>query len=136
MNSIISSNWNLYRETKNKEIKSYQETDDGWRDLKYSSNFSFSYLNDKKGVYVIRNKTKDKHYVGQSKNLGKRLNQHFLNGEVRNVIFAKDWYSGDLFYYKFYFCQTKDELDALEKLKIEEYNSFGKNGYNSTGGNQ
>ena len=68
--------------------------------------------------------------------MGERLNQHFSNGEVRNVIFAKDWWSGDYFYYKIYFCQTKDELDALEKGKIEEYNSFGKGGYNKTGGNR
>ena len=67
----------MYKKTKNKEIKPYVEDDDGWRELKYSSNFAFSYLNDKKGVYIIWNKTKDKHYVGQSKNLGKRLNQHF-----------------------------------------------------------
>jgi hypothetical protein len=136
MDNIISFNWNLYHKAKNKEINYwYKETGDAWKELKHSSNFSFSYLNDKKGVYIIWNKTKDKHYVGQSKNMGKRLNQHFLNGEVRNVIFAKDWYSGDCFYYKFYLCQTKDELDALEKRKIEEYDAFGK-GYNGTGGNR
>ncbi|CAG8744537.1 33972_t:CDS:2, partial [Racocetra persica] len=50
-----------------------------------------------------------KHYVGQSKDLGRRLNQHFSNGE--------------------------DELDVLEKRKIEEFSSFGK-GYNGTGGNK
>jgi len=126
---------NLYKNVANEEIKPYKEELDGWKDLKYSSNFSFSYLNSKKGVYIIWNRTKDKHYVGQSKNLGKRLNQHFTNGEVKNVIFAKDWYAGDDFFYKYYLCQTKDELDALEKEKIEEYNSFGK-GYNSTGGNR
>jgi len=54
MDNIISFNWNLYRETKNKEINHwYKETDEGWREVKHSSNFSFSYLNDKKGVYVI-----------------------------------------------------------------------------------
>jgi hypothetical protein len=135
MNDIISFNWNLYRETKNKEINYwYREADGGWRELKHSSNFSFSYLNDKKGVYVIWNKTKNKHYVGQSKNMGKRLNQHFLNGEVRNILFAKDWYFGDYFCYKFYLCQTKDELDSLEKQKIDEFFAFDK-GYNSTNGN-
>jgi DNA-binding transcriptional MerR regulator len=126
---------NLYKKTKEEEINhSYKEVDDGWRELRHSSNFSFSYLNGEKGIYIIWNKTKDKHYVGQSKNLGKRLNQHFTNGEVKNVIFAKDWYAGDDFFYKYYLCQTKDELDSLEKEKIEEYNAFDK-GYNSTGGN-
>ncbi|WNE40621.1 MAG: hypothetical protein mread185_000078 [Mycoplasmataceae bacterium] len=133
--NIISTNWNLYKKTKEEKTDYWRkEIDDSWADLKHSSNFSFSYLNDKKGIYVIWNITKDKYYVGQSKNMGKRLNQHFANGEVKNVIFAKDWYAGDLFYYKYYLCQTKDELDSLEKEKIEEYNAFGK-GYNSTGGN-
>ena len=135
-NNTIKFNWNLYHKTKKEELNYwYKETDDGWKELKHSSNFSFSYLNDKKGVYVIWNKTKDKHYVGQSKDLGKRLNQHFSNGEVRNVIFARDWYSNDCFYYKYLLCQTKDELDALERQKIDEFNAFDK-GYNGTGGNK
>nr|WP_281267971.1 GIY-YIG nuclease family protein [endosymbiont GvMRE of Glomus versiforme] len=103
--------------------------------MRHSSNFSFSYLNDKKGVYIIRNKTKDKYYVGQAKSLGVRLNQHFSSGEVRNVKFVRDWDAGDYFCYKYIPCQTKDELDALEKQKIEEFNAFDK-GYNGTGGNK
>lgn len=31
-------------------------------------------------------------------------------------------------------CNTKDELDDLERLKIKEYDSFN-NGYNKTNGN-
>jgi hypothetical protein len=135
MDNIISFNWNLYREKKKEEIKLYKETIEGWRDLRHCSNFSFSYLNDKKGVYIIWNTNKDKYYVGQSKSVGKRLNQHFTNGEVKNIVFYDDWKAGDLFYYKYYLCQTKDELDSLEKEKIGEYNAFGK-GYNSTGGNR
>lgn len=132
LNDTISLNWSLYHETKNQPIPIWIEDDEGWRDLKHSSNFSFSYLNDKKGVYIIRNKTKDRHYVGQSKNLGKRLNQHFLNGEVRKIEFARDWYDGDYFCYKYILCQTKDELDDLEKQKIDEFNAF----YNKTRGNK
>ncbi|CAJ0749137.1 6302_t:CDS:10, partial [Entrophospora sp. SA101] len=75
-------------------------------DLKLASNFSFRNLNDKKGVYIIRNETKNKCYVGQAKSIGLRLNQHFPNSE--------------------------DELDSLEKQKIEEFNSF-RDGYNGTG---
>ena len=135
-NRIISFNWNLYHKTKNKENNYwYKEVDSEWKDLRHSSNFSFSYLNGKKGVYIIWNKTKDKYYVGQSKDIGVRLNQHFKSGEVNNVIFAKDWYANDYFCYKYHLCQTKDELDSLEKQKIEEYNAFGKGGYNKTGGN-
>lgn len=77
--------------------------------------FSFPNVTNKKGIYIIWNKTKDKYYVGQSKNMSRRLSQHFKNGDVKNVIFAKDWYNGDYFCYKYYFCETKDELDSLEK---------------------
>ena len=131
MDNIISLNWNLYHKTKNKENTYwYKKVDSEWKDLRHSSNFSFSYLNDKKGVYIIWNKTKDKYYVGQSKDIGVRLNNHFKNGEVKvnNVIFAKDWYANDIFVYKYHLCQTKVELDSLEKQKIEEYNTFGKGG--------
>ncbi|CAH1764033.1 1144_t:CDS:2 [Entrophospora sp. SA101] len=55
-------------------------------------------------ILSIIEKINDKYYVGQAKSLGVRLNQHFSNGE----------------------------LDALEKQKIEEYNSFD-GGYNGTG---
>ena len=134
--NTISFNWNLYHKTKAEEIIWWdKDIHDGWKDLKIASNSSFRNLNDKKGVYIIWNKTKNKYYVGQSKNMGKRLNDHFSNGEVRNVIFAKDWWNGDYFCYKVHFCQTKDKLDSLEKQKIEEYNSFEK-GYNGTGGNK
>ncbi|CAJ0844778.1 3779_t:CDS:2 [Entrophospora sp. SA101] len=54
-------------------------------------------------ILSIIEKINDKYYVGQAKSLGVRLNQHFSNGE----------------------------LDALEKQKIEEYNSFD-GGYNGT----
>jgi len=134
-NKTIGFNWNLYHKTKEAELNYwYKEVDEEWRDLRHSSNFSFSYLNGKRGVYVIWNKTKDKYYVGQSKDMGIRLNQHFKSGKVNNVIFAKDWYDNDHFCYRHYLCQTKDELDSLEKRKIEEYNAFG-GGYNKTGGN-
>jgi len=138
-NNTIGFNWNLYHRTKAKEIIWWdKEIHDGWKDLKLASDFSFQNLNGKKGVYIIRNETKNKCYVGQAKSIGVRLNQHFPNSEVintKNAEFAKDWYSGDYFCYKYILCQTKDELDSLEKQKIEEFNSF-RDGYNGTGGNK
>ncbi|GAA6238416.1 MAG: hypothetical protein SPLM_05350 [Spiroplasma phoeniceum] len=83
--------------------------------LRQASNFTYDNLENKKGVYIIWNKTKNIYYVGQSKNMKKQLNNHFKNGDVNNIIFAKDWYNDDEFYYKYYFCYTKDELDLLEK---------------------
>ncbi|MCE8169410.1 MAG: GIY-YIG nuclease family protein [Candidatus Moeniiplasma glomeromycotorum] len=138
-NRNISDYWNLYHKTKNKEIIWWdKEFHDGWKDLKLAADFSFQNLNGKKGVYIIRNETNKKHYVGQAKDLSVRLNQHFLDSKIiktKNEELAKDWYRGDYFCYKYHPCQTKDELDSLEKQKIEEYNAFGKGGYNKTGGN-
>lgn len=123
-----------FNEIQTKEIQIVAVDLEGWIDLRDASHFSYFNLNNKKGVYIIWNRTKNKYYVGQSKNIGKRMLQHFKNGEVKNIIFAKDWYDNDSFAYKYYFCETKDELDDLEKRYIAEYNSF-KNGYNSTSGN-
>lgn len=88
-----------------------------------------------KGVYVIWNKTKNRYYVGQSKDVYKRLfTQHFNNNGVKNIIFARDWFNEDEFFYKIFPLETKDELDNKEKELIEKYDSF-RNGYNGTGGN-
>ena len=92
------------------------------------------------GVYVIHNKENDKCYVGQSKDVMKRLKQHFNGTIPRNVIFSEDYYTSqienkeNLFEVKIIPCETKDELDRLEKHLIGEYNSW-QAGYNSTSGN-
>lgn len=99
--------------------------------------FDLNNLKNIKGVYIIWNKTKNRYYVGQTKNLYKRIfTQHFniANGDVKNIIFAKDWFSGDEFLLKTIQLETKDELDDTEKYYIDMYDSF-KNGYNSTSGN-
>ena len=94
------------------------------------------------GCYVIHNKEKDKYYVGQSKDVYKRiLRDHFNGTEVKNIIFAEDYFSSqyenkdDIFEVKIIRCSTKDELDSTEASLIEEYDSF-RNGYNSTSGNK
>lgn len=92
---------------KEKEIKLEKTDKDNWIDLRNASNFNYSNLNLKKGVYIIWNKTKNKYYVGQSKNLKNRLLQHFKNGDVKNILFAKDWYNGDDFFYKYFFVKPK-----------------------------
>lgn len=122
-------------EIKLKDYKrlSLEPDDEGFLNLKNS--FNYSWVDEIKGVYIIWNKTKNKYYVGQSKNIMKRImNQHFNKGDVKNIIFAKDWFNNDDFYWKYDECQTKDKMDELEKIYIEEYNSFT-SGYNSTSGN-
>ena len=90
------------------------------------------------GVYIVRNNENQKYYVGQSKDVIKRLNQHFKGTVPANIIFAEDYYLSnnktDLFSVRIIPLQTKDELDSTEKLLIEKYDSFY-NGYNKTNGN-
>lgn len=94
------------------------------------------------GCYIIHNKEFDKYYVGQSKDVIKRVTRdHFSGTTVKNIIFAEDYYKSkyvnkeDIFEVKIIRLETKDELDSTEKELIEEYDSFY-NGYNGTSGNK
>jgi hypothetical protein len=70
----------------------------------------------------------------------RRLKQHFKGTVPNNVIFAEDYYTSlsynkeNLFEVKIISCQTKDELDQMEKQLITKYNAF-EFGYNGTSGN-
>lgn len=90
------------------------------------------------GCYIIRNTENGKCYVGQSKDVIKRLKQHFKGTVPNNIIFAEDYYSSNnkenLFEFKILPRETKDELDETEKSLIEEYDSYN-SGYNGTSGN-
>lgn len=92
------------------------------------------------GCYIIKNVENSKCYVGQSKDIYKRLKQHFHGTVPKNSIFAEDYYLSktenreDLFEVKIVPCQTKDELDKTERDLIFEYDSLN-NGYNATSGN-
>ncbi|MDQ7982735.1 MAG: GIY-YIG nuclease family protein [Spiroplasma sp.] len=123
-----------YQNVENQEIVLIKNDDKGWLDVRQASLFNFKDVYNKKGVYIIWNKDNNKYYIGQSKNLGLRLKQHFKNGIVNNVIFAKDWYNNHNFVYRYEICESKDELDRKEKQLIEQYNSF-EHGYNKTSGN-
>ena len=92
------------------------------------------------GCYIIHNKENDKYYVGQSKDIMKRIKQHFKGTVPNNIIFAEDYYSSalsdksELFEIKIIPCKTKDELDSTEKNLISLYDSWN-TGYNGTSGN-
>lgn len=92
------------------------------------------------GCYIIRNREKNKYYVGQSKDVMKRIRQHFHGTMPNNIIFAEDYFSStypnkeDLFEFKIIPCETKDELDKTERDLIEQYDAFN-SGYNGTNGN-
>ncbi|MGL4950579.1 MAG: GIY-YIG nuclease family protein [Mycoplasma sp.] len=119
-------------------IKSLRtEVDNSFFDLKETIGLPYKSI---KGCYVIKNKFNGKHYVGQSKDVLKRIKQHFNGLQPNNIIFAEDYYSepeknrGNIFSIKIIECSTKDELDSLEKELIEKYDSFNR-GYNKTSGN-
>lgn len=120
-----------------KPLASVVVEDKSFRLLKYFSGLDYEQII---GVYIIHNKEKDKYYVGQSKDVLKRLKQHFNGTVPKNMIFAEDYYTShyenkdNLFEVKIIRCSTKDELDRLEKQLIHEYDSW-KNGYNGTSGN-
>lgn len=92
------------------------------------------------GCYVIRNVKNSKTYVGQSKDVMKRIKQHFKGTVPNNIIFAEDYYAtpaeerADLFEITIIPCETKDELDKTERELIEQHEAFAK-GYNGTNGN-
>ncbi len=87
------------------------------------------------GCYVLHNKTKDKYYVGQAKNVMQRVKTHLAghgNGDVN-----ADYKYGDEF-------ETRTislvfagytTLNSLERDLISRYNAYSK-GYNKTRGNR
>lgn len=93
------------------------------------------------GCYVIRNTENSKVYVGQSKDVLRRLNQHFKGTVPKNIIFAEDYYNSkldnkvDLFEFRIIELETKDELDDTERWLIDYYDAYI-SGYNGTKGNK
>lgn len=120
-------------------LKDNLTNDNSFIPLKDFSGFSYEKI---VGCYVIRNVELNKYYVGQSKDIFKRVTRDHFNGTVpKNIIFAEDYFKSkaqdrnNLFEVKIIPCNTKDELDIVEAENIEYYDSF-KNGYNGTSGNK
>lgn len=87
------------------------------------------------GVYILHNCTKEKYYVGQSKTVFSRVNNH-LTGKGNGDVYV-DYRNGDDFSIilvplsgsGFY------DLDSLERHFIEYYHAYDR-GYNKTRGNR
>ena len=104
----------------------------------------FSKYNKIAGIYKWENKINHKCYIGQSIDLGSRLRHHVNNYKHRRynapLYRAFDKYGIDSFdveiLYQFEnpFNEIKQFLDRLEIACIEQYNSYGKTGYNQTRG--
>ena len=83
------------------------------------------------GIYVLFNATKNKYYVGQAKQIYKRIRDHFCVEDI-----ARDFLCGDEIRAMFL---TANELDAdyrmdhIERLGIEIFDAE-KNGYNKKQG--
>ncbi len=91
------------------------------------------------GCYILKNNENGKYYVGQSKDIFRRIKQHFKNLVPQNMIFADDYFSSNyekelLFSIKILPLNTKDELENTERYLIDKYNS-NVYGYNKTKGN-
>lgn len=101
------------------------------RNLPYINGFNFA------GIYILHNLTKDKHYVGQSVNVMKRVNMHFGGKRSGNKDVYKDFIQGDKWNIKLLRLEDSNyyNLNDLEKYAIKLYKGFDK-GYNKTRGNK
>ena len=89
------------------------------------------------GIYILTNRLNGKKYVGQSHDIKKRIRTHF--GGRRGCAALKsaiDKYGREIFDVEIieYKGISQKALDALEIVKIREYNTLSPNGYNIEGG--
>lgn len=96
------------------------------------------------GIYYFRNIINDKYYIGQAKNLYKRIRQHitrFRNKRIKNSIYrALEKYGFDNFEFKILKTFENIPSDELQKILdeteikyIKQFNSYN-DGYNQTTG--
>ena len=88
------------------------------------------------GIYLIYNYDRDLYYVGQSKDMVKRVYQHFMLN-MGSPELHEDYCSGEKFSISLIpLAKTSfSSLDDLEDYAIRAYNSLLPNGYNKTPGN-
>jgi len=127
--------------SKIKETQPLEETfsdKDSFTPLKYFVGYEYKKTI---GCYIIRNTENNRVYVGQSKDIYRRIKQHFKGTEPKNIIFAEDYFTSkidnkeDLFEIKIIPLETKDELDKTERELIKHYDACN-SGYNGTKGNK
>lgn len=84
-------------------------------------------------IYQIYFPISDKSYIGQTKDLGQRMNEHLRSGSVVCHALWKydDWIPSVL-----HTCQSRDVANTLEIEEIRNFNSIAPNGYNLTSGGE
>lgn len=95
------------------------------------------------GIYKITNLTNGKIYIGQSRDILARWQEHISKANYQNVSYNyplyQDFRNLGLTNFSFEFLELniydKEQLDKLEKEYISKFNSFN-NGYNQTRGNK
>lgn len=91
-------------------------------------------------IYIIKNTVNDKVYVGQTVNsVENRFKQHKCDVKryVDILLYkAMRKHGVENFYISEYFEVKDEELNDTEIQTIKKFNSFGKNGYNSTAGGE
>lgn len=109
------------------EFMRMREVREGKRKISNQSDFT--------GIYIIHNVTKGMYYVGQSKNVLKRISSHF-GGSGNGDVYA-DLKYGDVFTVKAIPLAGSgySNLDALERDAIQTYDAF-EHGYNKNRGNR
>lgn len=100
-------------------------------------------MNDKCGIYIIKNDINNKVYIGQSINIHKRIQEHFWKSECSKdasynsaLHCAIRKYGKEHFYYEILEECDASLLDEREKEYIKQYNSISPNGYNILSGGQ
>lgn len=113
------------------------------KEIRCSSESIKNYKSDlqQSGIYCIENTANGKRYIGQSINIEKRIYQHKYNwkkadfnetcGENRPLWYAIKKYGESSFNIYLLHACTKDELNYLETLYIQKFNTLAsENGYN------
>lgn len=109
------------------EFMRMREVREGKRKISNQSDFT--------GIYIIHNVTRGMYYVGQSKNVLKRISSHF-GGSGNGDVYA-DLKYGNVFTVKAIPLAGSgySSLDALERDAIQTYDAF-EHGYNKNRGNR
>lgn len=87
-------------------------------------------------IYKVTNNINGKIYIGQTNNFEKRKREHILEKDD-NSIFHKALrkYGAENFTWQVIdFCNSKKQIDGMERFYILKYKSFKPNGYNMTKG--